>query len=454
MSTEIPLFYNEIKKEFDQAMDNANGDGFVEKPKALLSLTKRRREFIKDCRSQNRNAIKTLREDSDELCKTYAIDSLKAKDLILTAWNYEERLFNEGAIFNDKAFNFALERASVFQNDKETIENTSLTLLNSLQELGKQDLKKMFSFLPLNPVEEMFENLNLLPNSARIDFILTDEGPKVIEINSQWVDAISALSAFQKEFGQPNEYKPIDVFSEKVFGKRLAIIDVNQSRALSKTSGASRELESLARKISRTRKPPVRCEVVKPDYASLKYLNQFNCYYLNCDPRYFQFEIPEWLVNIVERVKVGEATIFPNWRPLLDKKYVLSLIKNPAVVPTYPLSRNFSFDNSSPAVIKGDGYSLNTVTTSFDPNFGEMLDYALTEPDAYVVQPYIEGMRADTWVFDTSNRKVKLIKNAYSKLNVWVLDYKVAGMLLSVSNSQLISDKDYNSLPIFRKENR
>jgi len=36
------------------------------------------------------------------------------------------------------------------------------------------------------PIEERFEIIYFQTNAARIDFILTENGPKIIEINSQW----------------------------------------------------------------------------------------------------------------------------------------------------------------------------------------------------------------------------------------------------------------------------
>ncbi|MDP3994673.1 MAG: hypothetical protein Q8P91_02495 [bacterium] len=453
MSTEIPILYNEIKKEFNKAMANANGGEFVERPKTLSILSKRKREFVQNTRLQNKTSIEQLNKESDELCDTYPISPSKAKDLILFSWITEERLSNEGSVFNNKPFNFALERYEISQKDKNLIESSSLAVIEELRNIGRENLKDKLSFLPLNPVEEMFENLNLSPNAARLDYILTKKGPKLIEINSQWVDAISALSGFQKVFGQTSEYKPIDVFSEIINRKRVAIIDINQSTAISKSTGAIEELNSLARKLLNTRKPPVVCEVIDPEKTSLRYLNKFDYYYLNCDPRYFRFEIPDWLTYITDKAKRGSATIFPNWRPLLDKKYILSMMSNECIAPTTPLTKEAYLDCDSPLVLKGDGYSLNSVVTSFDSNFKEMLGYAMEEPNAYVVQPYIESVIINSWVFDTDKRKVKFLKDAFTKLNVWVLGNRVVGMLLTLSDSPLISDKGYNCVPIFRKDN-
>ena len=231
-------------------------------------------------------------------------------------------------------------------------------------------------------------------------------------------------------------------------------------------------MEKLAKELLKTGRVKY-VEILDPIKTNLEYLARFDSFYVNCDPKFFTNSSSDWILKIAEKAKSSLGSFFPAWRPSLDKKLLLAALARPterlvdflsekgidvgflnnSIVPTIPLSslsEGVDFEQK-PMVIKGDGYSLNAVALSKDPLFDSFLNYAKQESDCYVVQPYLEGKRIDAWVYDTGSEKVKFIKDGYTKLNVWVIKGKVVGMLLTISDNPLISDKGYNSIPIIRK---
>ena len=473
MSTEIPILYNELRKEFNKAMANADGDDFVERPKALSVLGKRRTEFIQNARLQNQKALDSLRSGAEQLQKSYSISSLEAKNLIVSAQIAKERLASNGALFGEIPYNFSLTRMEISEKEKVEIEAMSVNIMRALEVIAQENFGWTETKIPLNNVEREFENIGMIPNAGRIDIVLTEEGPRIIEVNSQWVDAIGALGAFQRVNGLDSSAGKLFNEFAKVFtlNCNLAIINPKQTTG-SREIGATLELEKLAKELLKTGRVKY-VEILDPIKTNLEYLARFDSFYVNCDPKFFTNSSPDWILKIAEKAKSSPDSFFPAWRPSLDKKLLLAALARPterlvdflsekgidvgflnnSIVPTIPLSslsEGVDFEQK-PMVIKGDGYSLNAVALSKDPLFDSFLNYAKKESDYYVVQPYLEGKRIDAWVYDTGSEKVKFIKDGYTKLNVWVIKGKVVGMLLTISDNPLISDKGYNSIPIIRK---
>lgn len=447
MSTEIPILYREIQKEFKARMADPNETGFVERPASMERLGKRRRNFVQDARANNRQYVQRLDSDAAQLISLYGIDSLVAKDLTLRAWDIENRLKEEGAVFGNRVFNFALDRLVITPEEDRQIISASVNSMNSVDTLSGVNIS---TNVQLNAVEAEFESLKLTPNAARIDIVLTPDGPKVIEINSQWVDAIGALSGFISVYDSPTKgLQVLEDFSKNFpAGTKLAILNLKQTSG-SRSDGAEEELNLLSKRLVKTKKNRIiNCEVIDPNKIRLNYLDRFNCFYINCDPKYFSGDVPDWVEYVLRRVDSNKNAIFPRWRPTMDKKNILSLMCNDpknSVISTLPLS---DFDQSrlftDNIVVKGDGYSLNSVAVSGQPNFQDFVGYANQEPQNYVVQPFVESIRRDVWVFDSSSNRVKLIKDAYTKINVWIVNRQILGMLATFSDSPLISDKGYN----------
>lgn len=450
MTTEIPILYNAIRSKFDTALKNAVEGEYVPRPKSLDRYTKLRRSAISNMRLSNYSAIERLNETSTDLAQEYGITDMQATDITLSTWAIEQALKEEGALFGNETFNFALNRPTLSTNEKERIIEASAQAMQGLINLAKPQFRNLFPTLPMFPVESKFEELLLTPNAARIDFILTDNGPKIIEINSQWVDALNSLSAFTKVFGDLQTSRRIIETFAKSFKPNcsLAVIDVPQTSG-SRSLGATKELEKLITKLLNTNRVK-RCELIDPEKIRLSYLKEFDAFYVNCDPRVFGYQEPDWIEILLQKVSSDPEAMFPKWRPLLDKKFVLSLLPNPNmyVVPT-TLLEDYK-ENGSPIVLKGDGYSLNSVAISTEPNFAKFLEYASQEPSSYIVQPFLESRKFSSWVYDTSAGKIRYIKNGYTKLNVWWLNGQVIGMLMTISDSSLISDKGFNTVPIIK----
>lgn len=452
MSTEIPILYNRIRNEFNTALKNAAEGQYVPRPKSLDRYSQLRREAILQLKQQNKQAESRLASLSSRLAKEYPIDNMMAADVVLRAMDIEERLKKEGALFGSEVFNFAIDRPVLTKKDEQKIIDASNNVMVALQTATSSQTRLPFPRLPMTRVETEFENLALTPNAARIDFILTEKGPKIIEINSQWVDAINALSGFAKVCGDLRVSKKVVGAFVRSFrsGCALALIDIPQTTG-SRELGATKELGFLAEKAQKTGFVR-RCEVVNPEKIRLSYLKEFDAFYINCDPRFFGYQIPDWLTLILERVAQNPEAMFPSWRPMLDKKFVLSLLCNgelkDVIASTVPFSEFTGSD--SPVVLKGDGYSLNSVVISTDPNFSKFWDYAKKEPNSYVIQPFLEGKRFSVWVYDSGTKKIKFVKDGYTKLNVWYLNSQVVGMLITISDSPYINDRAFNTVPLIK----
>ena len=450
MSTEIPVLYSQIKKEFDTALKNAAEGEYVPKPKSLYRYAKLKKEVVTELKNQNETAKNLLNEKSEYLISRYGITKLEAINIVLEVQAVEQNLKNQGAIFGNEVFNFALERPILSKQDYSEISSKSEQIMTSLIKIGKDDLLDKFSNLPLSPTERKFENLGLSPNAARIDFILTSEGPKIIEVNSQWVDAINALSGFAYVYGDTKASKNIIETLADMFPRNsnLAIINILQTSG-SRELGATKELEILSSKLTKTNKIKT-CEVIDPNKVRLSYLDKFDSFYLNLDPRAIGYQEPDWINFILKKVSSNPKSMFPRWRPILDKKVILTQIpkSNEYLVPTIPLAE-FK-NNKTKVVLKGDGYSLNSVFTSLDPMFNEYLEIALKDPEPYVIQPFVESKKISCWAYDSGSKKIKYIEKGYTKLNVWWINGKVVGILATISESPLISDKGFNTYPLIK----
>lgn len=463
MSTEIPVLYNKLREKFDSALQNSGPGDYVARPRSLNRLAAERRSFVKKARETNKKAIEQLEKDSRELSDLYGVTTLEAADLVLQAWDKESRLAERGVIFGEVPFNFSLDRIKISKEEELKIIQATENAMVALQVLASDQSEP--SFLPLTPVEREFENLKLIPNAARVDILLTESGPKIIEINSQWVDAIAALSGFLFVYeGGPKSGIVRREFS-RVFppDSRLAIVNIPQTSG-SRSQGATLELQELSKRLFPG--TVIASEVVDPEKTRLDYLAGFNAFYVNCDPRSLGIKTPDWLELIIERVSNDTRVMFPSWRPLLDKKFILSILSQPdeemskslqlagvdvnllkkTITPTKQLAD--LGPTETPFVVKGDGYSLNSVAIKGQENFDNFVRYALEQPAAYVVQPFINARQTNMWVYDTGTKKVRLLENAYTKINVWYINGKVVGMLATVNETPLISDRGYSSPPL------
>ncbi|PJE63766.1 hypothetical protein COU89_01445, partial [Candidatus Roizmanbacteria bacterium CG10_big_fil_rev_8_21_14_0_10_45_7] len=184
-------------------------------------------------------------------------------------------------------------------------------------------------------------------------------------------------------------------------------------------------------------------EVVNPNIIRPDYLKTFDGFFINGEPKMFRGNIPDWL-----SIVLNTDQVFPRWRPSLDKKtnLVWASGQSSLFAPTNLLSaEGIVQGNGQRLVVKGNGFSSNNVFVQPSP---EDMDYLLGLNGDYVVQPYLESAPIDpVFVLDTSTNRVRYLQSPRSKWNVWIVNNQVVGSMLSVSNTDVISDKDFNSIP-------
>jgi len=460
----VPVF-NSIKREFNSLLSQADPEDFIPRPKSLSLLSKDRRRFIDSARQSNRSIRQLLSSQADELFSRYQISKLEAIDLTSLGWIYSQRLTEVGAVFGDLPFNFSLTRDRLTPEQLLNMTTGSLNAFRALQTIASSNSPSATT--SLSPVENGFDQLKLVPNAARIDLIQTPSGPKIIEINAQWVDAIAAVAGFASVFGSPfSATKTIRAFNSAYDPySKLALIDIRQTTG-TRQLGATLELQSLASSITGSGRIDY-AEVIDPQKTRLDYLDKFNAFFVNCDPRYFNFDFPDWLQLIMEKTASNPNAMFPSWRPSVDKKTVLTQLFDPTpalqdrltqkgvdlallrqtITPTFTLDRYGRPTPEESVVIKGDGYSLNAVALPQSPSFDDFVSYALSEPTAYVVQPFLQDLRQNVWVYDTYSQIPILFTQAYCKYNLWIINDQVVGLLATFDQTPAISDRGYSTPP-------
>lgn len=437
-----------LKGEFDRALKENEGLGWkIQRPSHLSKVRKERGILINSIKTATNNTLQEIKNRSG----VYQPGTLRGVDLAVQSIQIQRQLTELGAVFGDKPYNFCLP----LEWDKkliEKIEDTALTGFNTLVQ-NTTDVNLSES---ATASECAFEDLKLIPNCARVDIVLKKEGPKIIEINSQWVDAIQALEAFQVTYlGQVRRPSPTDLMADCFpKGARVAIINLTSASG-SRSSGCEQELQVLVGSLKRKNKFSG-VEVVDPKKARLNYLGEFNAFYLNGEPSMMNGEISDWSQVILDKYIKGKATLFPLWRPSLDKKRALieTSANNLDFAKTLPWSRENAESlrkTSGSVVIKGDGYSSRAIALDGTPLYDGLSQDAEMFPDEYVVQPNLKQdvneRPAQILAYDTSAGKPVILETPASKINVWIINGKVAGLLVSYSKNDIISDKDFNMVP-------
>ena len=428
--------------EFDKGLKRAPEGAFVPKPKMLSRFDRAAREdnqWLIDMTTIFADEITRRKIEMEILVPT---TSMEASDLAARSMWLEMKLAEGGAIYGDRPFNFAITDLKLPRQTVTDIQQAALTAYSTIK-----------ACLPINAfttdTERYIDEQAFAPNGARVDIILTEDGPKIIEVNMQWVDGIQALEGFQMTYlGMPQ--KTVELLAGTFKGKgRLAVLDITRG-AESRSSGARFELQSLALNLE-GRFSFSEVEIMDPRKVLPDYLREFDGIYINGEPRMIPEGIPDWLKVVLERSARGST--FPLWRPALDRKRILveASARSKVFVPTIPFTaenflkakRDFDF-----MVVKGDGYSSKCVGVEETPEFEGIVADAQLFPNEYVIQPRLEPVTLEPMVcLDTSSNRPIYLPQPRSKFNVWIINGKVAGVLASVSDRLVISDKDFNVVP-------
>lgn len=435
-----------LRGQFNSALKTAKPTEFVPKPSTLSGLEKQRRATIANIRAGNEQAKLELDKRAAELREVSpSLSSLESYDLAVKSWVLQQRLRDGGALYGEYEFNFSLTDLRLPAKTITEIENAALGAFATILNQPDIDTSRLTS------VERFVEEFRLKANGARIDVILTTNGPKVIEANMQWVDAIQALEGLQTAYlGKPQRPSPTEIISRVFKGvRKIAIVDLSRGSG-SRKLGVKLELEKLAQTMQTITSTTV--EVINPQIVIPEYLKTFDAYYINGEPRMIMTtKIPEWLGLVYERARSGSAKLFPVWRPSLDQKQILvpASSRNDIFVSTTGFSPEVL--DKMPAgtlVLKGNGFSSNSVSLSGTPEFEGMLTDASNFPEDFVVQPFMESANLGNFlVYDTSLKRPFYLENPRSKFNVWIINGKVAGIMASLSDNKVISDKDFNVVP-------
>lgn len=421
---------DQIKDVLQKELTQADGRPVL-RPKSLARLyAQKQREEKSRLVTQANLEAEATRRMTDFLCQA-DLSGLEALDLAWRSLLIQNQLEKLGSLYGNNSFNFLLSPIQVSKSTFQLISDTALEGLNTIKSCSP------ITESGQNIAETEIMKFGLVPNGARVDIILTDKGPRIIEINTQWVDAIQALQAMQQTYlGQPPYPLPVDTLGKQIksqFATRVGIVDISRGSGSRKT-GSMREMEILAKTL-KAYGYFSDVELLDPTKTRPEYFREFQSFYVNGDPKMLGSYYPiDWLQYIY---KTGNK-IFPFWNPGYDTKLILieAYQRKPdlfARTEKYSTSKKEGF-------VKGRGYSSNSVI------YGASTP--LDEDNNYVWQEDLPSVPLENqFGFDTSSGKPKFLQNPNSKLNVWIIGNKVVGIMVSASESKIISDKDFNCVP-------
>lgn len=434
-----------LSREFKRALENAEPTTYIERPKSLEKLTKRRRLAVTGLKTARKESETEIMERANKISKVWPeIPQVTALDYAVKSIFLETDLARRGAVYGDKPWNFCLTPIRVARSDLELIKQIAVLGLDTIISCLPNS-KGQFSL-----TEQYLNSLNLKPNCARVDILLTNNGPKIIEVNANWVDAIQALSTFEFLTGGKLKNIPVRTLYESLapnYG--LAIVNIAAGKG-SRAAGPQNEMEALANNI-KSLFDFLNVEVIDPNKIRAEYLKNFDGFYLNGDPRMIgSRDIPDWVQVIFDRVKNKSARVLPNWSPQYDRKQLMieASIRSNDFMPTLPFNKANLFGQST-YILKGESFSSQKVAFSNSENFDQLKTDASMFPNDYTVQEAaVIKPLPEVLAFDTSACEPVFIPNPNYKFNVWVIGGACVGIMVSISPDKTISDKDYNAIPI------
>ena len=439
-----------IQAAFWRARSDSPPDEYIPKPRTLDKTKRLKKEAIDLFRKENVQIKQELNRRVEQFKNIDDITNLQAAENATRSLLLEYQLREMGAIYGDKSYNFCVSPVPVEKRTVQAIVETAEKGYTIFKSLPTQETQ------PDSPVEQYIEEQTRLlkPNGARIDVILTPTGPKIIEVNVLWVDGFAAIQALQTVYaGNVSSPSPSEslarVFTKK--DKRRALI-INMVPCLgSRFTGPSGELEKLAELLTQNSFPT---EVVEADKINPDYLDQFEAFIVNGKPNMIKTStVPEWLKRVYGRAR--PATIFPVWKPYMDRKITLvgAAVTAPDLfAPTVPLDQKnlgLARKRYGNLVAKSDGNSSASVFFSNQPGFDQAVQFLMQDyPGRGVIQPFLDlTPLPKTLVWDTSENSPVVIKNPYCKFTVFITEGRTAGYFATLSPGPNINDRNYNFIP-------
>ena len=439
-----------IQAAFLRARSNSPPDTYIPKPKTLDKTKRLKKEAIDLFRKENGQIKQELNRRVEQFKSIDDMTDLQAANNATRSLLLESQLKEMGATYGDKSYNFCVSPVPVEKRSIQAIIEIAEKGYSIFESLSTQETQ------PDSSVEQYIEEQTrfLKPNGARIDIVLTPTGPKIIEVNVLWVDGFAATQALQIAYtGKVSAPSPSEsltrVFTKKA-RKRALIINMVPGSG-SRSTGPLDELKNLARLLTQNSLPT---EIVEANKINPDYLNQFEAFIVNGKPNMIKTSaVPEWLKRVYGRAR--PATIFPVWKPYLDRKITLveASVKAPDLFAPTVLLNQKNLESTqrkySNIVAKADGDSSASVFFSSQPGFDQAVQFLMQDyPDRGVIQPFLDPTTLpNTLVWDTSENSPMVIKNPYCKFTVFITEGRTAGYFATLSPDPNINDRNYNFIP-------
>ncbi len=440
-----------IQAAFWRARSDSPPDEYIPKPKTLDKTKHLKKEAISLFRKENGQIKQELSRRAEQFKNIDNMTNLQAADNATRSLFLEFQLREMGATYGDKSYNFCVSPVPVEKRAVQTIIEIAKKGYSIFENLSIQETQ------PDSYIEQYIKEQTrfLKPNGARVDVVLTPTGPKIIEVNVLWVDGFAATQALQTTYtgnvSSPSPSESLARVFTKEARKRALIINMVPGSG-SRLTGPQGELEKLAELLTQNSLP---AEVVEADKINPDYLDQFEAFIVNGKPNMIKTSaVPEWLKRVYSRAR--SATIFPIWKPYLDRK--ITLVEAAATAPdlfapTVPLDQK-SLESTrkkySNIVAKGDGDSSASVFFSSQPGFDQAVQFLMQDyPNRGVIQPFLDPTPLPkTLVWNTSKNLPMVIKKPYCKFTVFITGGRTAGYFATLSPGPNINDRNYNFIPL------
>lgn len=290
----------------------------------------------------------------------------------------------------------------------------------------------------------------------RIDAIRQpDNSIRIIELNPCWVDNIATLQAFYETYRipLPSQRNPIEAIADLLSQtSNLALIYCERTNGCKKD-----EIYGLADYLSATGKfeqivvAPLRevrqdtdgAITIKGVKTPIMYLNGT---FLMIDELISQQEAIERIIDAQQRNLLTLAPAQFDQFNLKQSLINLSKQRPDLFVPTVSVEDVLSLNG--PIILKPTrAESLMGVKILEGP---DLLDASLFE-GSYAVQPLTPYTTKGIVCFDTKSKTIFKPDEVFEKINIWVIEDNIVGVLATYSTSPLISDSGFN-LPLLWEE--